>query len=134
MQWLKEGTLSISSGKKSTFFYVRGVDCSSPGAIGTYVNYLINEQEKGGWVSSWKISKITFCIFDSINRLDLHMEFQLPGSTKISVFDQNQNNFSYEEIDWDSLYISSVLRYIKLIQAFPLMPKKNQYNKQSETV
>lgn len=121
--WIKEHSVPLVSfpSKKQTYFHVRGIDTSSPASIGVFICSLLKEQEKGSWLGgNWRVSMIKFCVFDAIEKIDVRLDFRFPGSQTLSA-----NNLKGEEIDtrkltWESIFISSVLRYIACLNSFPL--------------
>lgn len=112
INWNKENSIKLTanSGKKTTFFNVYGVDCSSPASIGAYVNSIINESGKPGWMGSSKITAVTYCLFDFMHNYDAHLEFKFPGSLTVKVYDVNNERVRFESVQWEFFYVSSMLR------------------------
>lgn len=93
------------------FHYVYGVDCSSSASIAVYINGLINDIEAEGWYKkSYKVVKAIFCIYDIVLRRDVRVEITIPGGTHVYAVNQMNEKHSITGIQWNFVFVSSILR------------------------
>lgn len=97
----------------STVFHLFGVDCSSPSTISAFISTLLSHQRANStpFEFSQRVKKITFCVFDPFNSVDVHLEFGFPGKTIIRGIDDNQEESN--EISWNAVFVASALRSLK---------------------
>lgn len=109
--------LSLSKNSVSGFYHFNyGLCPITPVAVSEYFNKLIKEQEtESNWFSNgkWIISKATYCIFDIFARVDVRIEVSLSGGIHLYGINPNEELVQLDEKDWETAYISSVLRAMK---------------------
>ena len=101
------------STKIGFYHYTYGVDVSSPAAISIYVNSLLKSQEtESSWFSAgnWAITNAIYCVYDSFRQIDVRAEFSIPGSMRLYAITRDEQLIAIEGTDWDSVFISAVLR------------------------
>ncbi|EGG21367.1 hypothetical protein DFA_01248 [Cavenderia fasciculata] len=110
----------------SSYHWVSGLDTSSTSSIAVYLGTLIENQEKstGFGRGTYKIEGCHFCIYNSFQKMDIHVELGINNSqpTVYSVGANGERN-PVEESFWKETYISSVLRSVSDQPAF-LRPLK----------
>lgn len=77
-----------------------------------YVNSLIKLQEKDGWMKKQKVKiiKAIFCIYDPVSKIDVRVEVSIPGGTNVYSVDQDNVKAPLTDIQWNVVFISSILR------------------------
>ena len=104
---------SNTSTKTGYFHYAYGVDMSSPACISIYINNLLKNQEvENKWFSSNSVSirKAIYCVYDAFRKVDVRAEFSIPGGMRLYAISKNEQSIAIDGSEWDSVYISAVLR------------------------
>jgi tetratricopeptide (TPR) repeat protein len=106
------------------YHYVYGIPAFSPAVVTTHVHNLLNSQEKQkGWfsINDHKIVRALYVTYDAFRQIDVCIETNLPGGTKVYGLDKNGDKIQLINDDiWDSLGVSSVLRAMNPVQC-PVM-------------
>lgn len=101
----------ITQNPITTYFSIYGADTSSPNSLGVYAKLLLQELESSAYFDSkFKVTKISFHVFDSFHGQNVQVSFNFPGKTKIKLTSKSGELLEGKEPKWDSLYLSSLLR------------------------
>jgi len=107
-------------GPIGTFHYVCGADLGSVAAVAAYFYDLVQRQET---TTLWEggmhrvVTGGTMSIWNAFQHVDLRVEFQVPGKTKVYVVDVN-NGKTYPPTEdmWRECRVSSILRSMELFR------------------
>mmetsp|Transcript_11930 Transcript_11930/g.10295 ORF Transcript_11930/g.10295 Transcript_11930/m.10295 type:complete len:178 (+) Transcript_11930:40-573(+) len=112
-EFKKNLTFSKNDKRAGFYHYIYGLDLSTPASISVYISKILKQQEtEGGWFKSgqWSITKATFCIYDAFRKVDVRAQVSIPGSMKIEAINADEEVVEFDDVEWDSVYVSSLLR------------------------
>ena len=100
--------------QKQYYHFVYGVDSSSIASVAGYFKHFLDSYNKIS--SSSKVISACFCAFDLFSKYDLRVEMRIPGNMNAYLVDQAGNKFIPQDIHWQGVYLSSVIRLCYPIQ------------------
>lgn len=108
------------------YHFVRGVAPSSVAKISAYIVDVIrnNGLDPLSWVSAgaWEVASATFVSYNLMAAADLVVHVNFPGGTTADAYDRNGNPILLNEVFWNQLHVSSVIRDFSSHGENPLYP------------
>ncbi|KRX01976.1 hypothetical protein PPERSA_07621 [Pseudocohnilembus persalinus] len=127
-----QNTNSAQNKVYESYHYVQGYNVQSAANVSLYVMNLINNFEKqqqqsqkqhkkwfssgGQNDSSIKITKANFNIYDAFKQIEVRVEINIPGNTKLHAFTSENEQCEVNDELWERAYVSSCLRSMEQVQ------------------
>eukprot|EP00743_Colponemidia_sp_Colp-15_P010059 GILK01011044.1.p1 GENE.GILK01011044.1~~GILK01011044.1.p1 ORF type:complete len:537 (-),score=111.18 GILK01011044.1:567-2177(-) len=127
------------SGPAGYFHFVVGLDTANPAAVSAYFQSLLLNQETANWFGSgvWRIAGGEFCLYNAFSKLDIRVEFQIPGipAVKTYALTATGERLDVTEEMFEEAYVCSVLRSFHICPRLPTiryvwgMERKDQFER-----
>eukprot|EP00742_Colponemidia_sp_Colp-10_P008703 GILJ01009442.1.p1 GENE.GILJ01009442.1~~GILJ01009442.1.p1 ORF type:complete len:1075 (+),score=214.11 GILJ01009442.1:133-3357(+) len=111
------------SGPAGYFHFVVGLDTANPAAVSAYFQSLLLNQETANWFGTgvWRIVGGEFCLYNAFSKVDIRVEFQIPGIPAVKTYALTATGERLDVTDemFEEAYVCSVLRSFHLCPRVP---------------
>lgn len=107
------------------YHFVRGVDVASAASISAYIVDLVNNGlDALPWVNSgsWEIVGATYRTYNAISKVDVIVDFKLPGGISASAIDSEENHVDLTDAIWRETAVCAAIRDMTGTGEHPLYP------------